>query len=309
MGVSGELSEGDVRRLSEHLEGWCGEHLGFSLSLLEVLRPLPGNSGAYASAVREYGLVIQHPCEVGVEEARAGAAQWASLLTDELLPGGQSRLVLLRTAFERLAERDRLERLEHARAFAQRWLDRIDAVHGLCVTVAEGENPLFEGMVCLEIVEAVGEDEVELFLSRGEVAWMLQKLYGQCHPERVLGVRFCVDVWEAQPLRPARYLRGFTHVSSVDDGDGLEGEAPLEEEEDDFQHAFEFACQWLECIGCEHNLYISGTTYYTNTVVVIRDDVSTDFHLDEENVAAVIEQRYRERHPQRPHTFFGEYCK
>ncbi len=286
---------------------WCRARAEQRLTVHDVFDAPPKDGGRILRPLWGKGVVLQHPAEMSRDEAWAAARAWAeSLRGDEDAP---KTLVLLRTEVERLSAEAVEERSVHAVAFGQAWLESIDATHGIRLRA----RPPAGGVLPVRTVST--SDAAELTLDPTEVAHVLQRLYGQHHPDRAASIGFCSDgnddeddddeaALEAADGRmdPPLYLLGFAQPWTPD--------AP-QDGSDAFDHAHRFACQWCATVQCEHNLYVDpfGADVDKPTIYVFRDDVTAELNFDEEEPAAAIARRYRARHPERTATFIGEYIK
>jgi hypothetical protein len=217
--------------------------------------------------------------------------------------------------------------LEHAREFAQAWLDRIPATHAIAIPGAE--RPMIDEIRVCSYAYAV---RAELTLDPKRIAALLERQYQQAHPERAALVRFVGCENDAQETLPARTAR--TGPSAAEQLAAKLGPPPSPPAYADELHAFaskfarsayvdeqhafasKFARAWLSLFPAEHAIYIDGARddeldEGRVVVHVVRDDEYLLLRLCEDEVAEAIRRCYREAFPELALgvEWFAEYCK
>lgn len=214
------------------------------------------------------------------------------------------------------------DRGAHAREFAQAWLDRIPAAHNIALLDADADG----GVLVIGTTEARARAAINL--EPGSVAEYFNTQYQTVHAERAAEVNF--EPWyddeefgivlgdqdsdDAPPARTAPTRSRLSQWFAAQLGPA----PPFRSVDALNEFGRRFAKTWLRLIPIKHTLYVSEPEpvheeLYLGimTIHVIRDDDWQQIHWKEVEVAAAIEQCFREAFPELgPYfSFDGEYCK
>ncbi len=281
-----------IDRLSVRLDQWRESNDAVEFALTQICPVGAHPPGEYLTDKRDVGLIVRHPAAQAPDTTLADASRWLKAMEakePELLG---SYHLMLQTEIGELEPQALQARQAHALEFANAWVRRVEANHGLTV---KPESTTAAGLR-FELVRS--DEDPELAMGPDEVASVLQRLYGQKHPERALSVAFDGG---GQPFLMSQYLRGFHEYK--------EGTPHCREADPEFCRAFAFAYRWCKSIEAFHNIYACDFQMSPNTVHVLRDDISPELYLYEREAAAAISARYHQRYENSPIRFYGEYCK